>query len=118
MVAIRKSRLAHNFFSLGTVQVINSSLQLLVIPHVIKVIGADGFGIIAVAQVIMFFLSTFVDYGFNQTATRQVSIYRNDPDKLSAIFFRVMFSKLILGTIALCLLFLLVLVVPVFNAHS
>jgi PST family polysaccharide transporter len=118
MTAIRKSRLAHNFFSLGTVQVINSSLQLLVIPHVIKVIGADGFGIIAVAQVVMFFLSTFVDYGFSQTATRQVSIYRNDPDKLSAIFFRVMFSKLFLGTIALGLLVLLVLIVPTFRAHS
>lgn len=113
-----KSRLSHNFFSLGLVQVINSSLQLLVIPHVINIIGADGFGVVAVAQVMMFFLSTFTDYGFSQTATRQVSIHRDDPVKLSAIFFRVIFSRIILGVVAFLVLLLLVFTVPLFKAHS
>lgn len=113
----KNSRLAYNFFSLGFVQVINSSLQLLVIPYVIKTIGADGFGVIAVAQVVMFYLSTFTDYGFGQTATRSIAIYRNDPEKVSRIFFRVLFSKLILCFIAFLLLLVVALVIPVFRAH-
>ena len=112
------SRLSHNFFSLGLVQVINSSLQLLVIPYVINKIGADGFGVVAVAQVMMFFLSTFTEYGFNQTATRQVSIYRDDPAKLSTIFFRVLFSRIMLGGVAFLILLLLVFTVPLFKTHS
>lgn len=117
MMTIRKSRLAHNFFSLGLVQVINSSLQLLVIPHVINVIGADEFGVIAVAQVLMFFLSTFIDYGFGQTATREVSLYRNDREKVSTVFSNVFFSKLLLAVIAFAVMLLLTAVVPIFRQH-
>ena len=51
--------LTKNFLSLSFVQAINSMLQLLIIPFVIGILGAEGFGVIAVAQVLMFFLSTF-----------------------------------------------------------
>jgi hypothetical protein len=74
----KKNKLAHNFFFLGFVQIINVLLQLLVIPYVIKIIGIDGFGVVAVAQVVMLFLSAFTDYGFNQTATKDVSLNRAD----------------------------------------
>jgi len=117
MSALKKEKLAHNFFSLGLVQAINSSLQLLVIPHVIAKIGADGFGVVAVAQVLMFFLSTLTDYGFTQTATRQLSINRQDLNKVSGIFSRVMYSKLLLSLVSFLILLLLVEIVPAFKEH-
>ena len=43
--------LTKNFLSLSFVQAINSMLQLLIIPFVIGILGAEGFGVIAVAQV-------------------------------------------------------------------
>jgi O-antigen/teichoic acid export membrane protein len=117
MQAAKNNKLVYNFFSLGFVQAINSSLQLLVIPYVIKTIGTDGFGVIAVAQVLMFYLSTFTDYGFTQTATRNIAINKTSPEKVSRIFFRVLFSKLILCVIALFLLLTLLLIVPYFRNH-
>ena len=96
MPAGKKNKLIYNFFSLGIVQAIIALLQLVVIPHVIKKIGADGFGVIAVAQVVMFYLSAVTDYGFNQTATRDIALYRADRKEISRIFFRVLFSKIIL----------------------
>ena len=117
MQAEKKNKLALNFFSLGFVQVINSSLQLLVIPYVIKIIGADGFGVVAVAQVVMIYLSTFTDYGFYQTATRKAALYRNDPEKISKIFSGVFFSKAVLCVFSFVLLLFLLLIVPVFRAH-
>jgi len=117
MQAAKNTRLVHNFFSLGLVQVINISLQLLVIPYVINIIGADGFGVIAVAQVVMIYLSTFTEYGFYQTATRDLSVHRNDPDKISLIFSRVIYSKLFLCLAAFLVLLLLVSVVPLFRNH-
>ncbi len=113
----KNNRLIYNFFSLGFVQVINSSLQLLVIPYVIITIGAAGYGVIAIAQVVMFYLSTFTEYGFNQTATRTISVNRDDRERVSQIFFRVLFSKMILCVIAFVLLSVLLLVVPVFRTH-
>lgn len=87
MKALNIRLLLRNFFSLGVAQVAGSLLQLLIIPFVIRKIGIENFGVIAVAQVIMFYLGTLTDYGFNQTATREVSLNRTDNKTLSATFF-------------------------------
>jgi polysaccharide transporter, PST family len=118
MLFEKKNKLTYNFFFLSIVQVINSLLQLLVIPYVIGIIGADGFGVVAVAQAVMFYLSAFTDYGFNQTATRDIAIYRTDSIKISQIFFRTLFSKLFLCLLAFVILLTLVLFVPFFRAHA
>jgi PST family polysaccharide transporter len=112
-----QSKLFSNFFFLGLVQAINSLLQLLVIPYLISIIGTDGLGVVSVAQVVMFYLSVFTDYGFNQTATRDVAVSRSDQAAISGIFFRVFFSRVILCGIAFLVLLLLVLTVPVFREH-
>jgi polysaccharide transporter, PST family len=117
MIIGKRNKLVTNFFFLGIVQAINSLLQLLVIPYVITVIGMDGFGVVSVAQVVMFYLSVFTDYGFHQTATRDVSVYRSDRSAISRIFFRVLFSRIILCFIGLIILLILLLLVPVFRSH-
>src|SRR5205085_9780796 len=114
MPGVGKNKLVYNFFSLGIVQAITSLLQLIVIPYVISKIGVDGFGVVAVAQVVMFYLSAVTEYGFNQTATREISIQRNDRLFVSKLFFKVIFSKLILCAISFLLLLLLFLFVPMF----
>ncbi len=99
------------------VQVINSALHLLVIPYVIFTIGTAGYGVISIAQVVMIYLATFVDFGFNQTATRTISVNRDDREKVSNIFFRVLFTKMILCVIAFVLLLFLIQIIPVFRNH-
>ena len=112
MLSAKKNKLIYNFFSLGAVQAISSLIQLIVIPHVISRIGVDGFGVVAVAQVVMFYLAVFTDYGFNQTATRDIAFCRDDPKKVSEIFFRVYFSRLFLCIVAFIVLLALVLFIP------
>lgn len=118
MLFQKKNKLVFNFVSLGLVQALISLLQLLVIPYAIKKIGVDGFGVVAVAQVVMLTLSAFTDYSFNQTATRDVSLYRSDRAALSRIFSRVLFTKLFLCFFAFIILLILILCVPVFRSHT
>ena len=118
MLTVKKNKLVYNFFSVGIVQGIIALLQLLVIPYTIKKIGIDGFGVVAVAQVVMLYLSGFTDYGFNQTATRDISLYQSDRTAISRIFFKVLFTKLVLCFFAFILLLILLLCVPVFRAHT
>lgn len=117
MLSAKKNKLIYNFFSLGAVQAISSLIQLIVIPHVISKIGVDGFGVVAVAQVVMFYLAVFTDYGFNQTATRDIALYKDDQKKVSEIFFRVYFSRLFLCIVAFIVLLALVLFIPFFHDH-
>ena len=109
MTAIKKNQLLNNFFSLGFVQVISSLLQLLVIPFVIAKIGVANFGVVAVAQVVMYYMGTLTDYGFNQTATREVSLNRANVPVLSSVFFRVFSVKIILCCVAFVIVLLLAL---------
>ena len=85
-----QKRLFSNFFSLGIIQGTNYLLPILITPYVIKRIGADGFGIIAVTQVVMMFFQTISDYGFSLTATRDVSRNRETRTVLSRIFYTVL----------------------------
>ena len=92
----KKNKLLYNFFSLGFVQATTSLLQLIVIPFVIAKIGVDGFGVVAVAQVVMFYLSSITEYGFSQTATREVSIHHDDVPVISKIFFQIFLFYILL----------------------
>ena len=112
MLAARNKLLTKNFLSLSFVQSINSLLQLLVIPFVITIIGADGFGVLAVAQVVMFYLSTLTEFGFNQTATRSIAISRDDHQKVSRLFFTVYATRLLLCVLAFIILVILVMILP------
>jgi PST family polysaccharide transporter len=109
MVTNRK-RLFSNFFSLGIIQGTNYLLPILITPYVIKRIGADGFGIIAVTQVVMMFFQTISDYSFSLTATRDVSQNRETRTVLSRIFYTVLimyvslFARLVF--VALVLIFI------------
>jgi len=117
MLSAKKNKLIYNFFSLGAVQAISSLIQLIVIPHVISKIGVEGFGVVAVAQVVMFYLAVFTDYGFSQTATRDIALCKDDQKKVSEIFFRVYFSRLFLCSVAFIVLLALVLFIPFFRDH-
>ncbi len=118
MPAAKTNKLFYNFFSLGAVQAISSLIQLIVIPHVISKIGVDGFGVVAVAQVVMLILSAFTDYGFNQTAVKDISLHRADITSISKIFYRVLFSKLLLCLFAFIFLVILVICIPLFRTHA
>ncbi|HMH24186.1 MAG TPA: flippase [Puia sp.] len=100
-----KKRLFSNFAALSVIQGANFVLPVIVMPFVIRNIGADRFGLVSVAQVVMIFLSAVSDYGFNLTATRDIALYKDDLEKTSRIFFVVLASKLILciGTFVLLL---------------
>ena len=111
------SKLFSNFIALSIVQGTNFLLPLLVMPYVIYRIGADGFGVIAVAQVVMIYLSTISDYGFNLTATKDIALHKNDPLKISKIFFTVLASKLLITAFLLILLLLAATVIPVVKTH-
>lgn len=117
--SIRKSKdaraVAGNFMWLSVLQVASYAFPLITMPYLARVIGVEGFGKIAFASAIMVWIQTIADWGFNLTATRDVSQNRDNPQKVSEIFSNVLWARCLLMLISLVVLLLLIVVVPKFR---
>ena len=100
--------LASNFTWLAILKIIAYLFPLITLPYLARVIGVDGFGEIAFAVSVMIFIETFVDFGFNYTATRDIARQRNDILAVSKVFSNVMWAKILLMCIGFGILCLLI----------
>ena len=106
-----------NFSYLSAIQFINLLVTLATYPYLIRVLGKEVFGLVVFAQAIIGYLMVLVSFGFQISATRQVSVHRNHPEKLNQIFSSILILKGILFLISFGLLFLIVRVVPQAREH-
>ena len=98
----------HNVFYLGVIQAGNYILPLITIPYLVRVLGTENFGLLSFAIAFIAYFQIAVDYGFSLSATREVSLIRNDRDKLSSLFFSVILVKSAISAVcAVCLIGLL-----------
>jgi PST family polysaccharide transporter len=100
--------LYRNMVSLGVLQVANYLIPFLVLPIISRILGASLFGSVSYAQNIVTYLTLFINYGFEYSATRQISIARYDKAKTDAIFWSVIAAKSML----LLLSFVILAVLP------
>ena len=82
-----------NIVSLGVLQVANYLIPFLVLPIISRILGASLFGSVSYAQNIVTYLTLLINYGFEYSATRQISIAREDKAKTDAIFWSVIAAK-------------------------
>lgn len=89
-----------NLLSLFGMQVFSYLLPLLLIPYLIRTIGLERVGEIAVATSVCTLLSLIVEYGFTLYGARRLSIakHASDDKAIAEIFFEVMQAKILLLT--------------------
>ncbi len=103
----RHKVLIQNFSYLSALQVFNMLLPLITYPYLIRVLGKETYGFVVFAQAIVGYLLILVGFGFNISATKEVSIHRDNKEKLSEIVSSVLIIKsafLILSFIILAVL--------------
>ncbi|WP_192828464.1 oligosaccharide flippase family protein, partial [Enterobacter asburiae] len=92
-----------NIILLFFVQASNYLFPLLTLPYLMRVLGAENFGIVAMVQAWLQYIIIFVDYGFNFSATLLVSVNKNNQSKIDSIYTAVTAAKLALLLIVSCI---------------
>jgi len=78
-----KKTLLGNFVSLSFLQGTNYLLPLITLPYLVRVLGAEKFGVIAFAQAFIQYFVVLTDYGFNLSATTEISVHSGNEEKVS-----------------------------------
>lgn len=108
--------LIQNFSYLSALQVFNLTLPLVTYPYLIRVLGKETYGLVVFAQAIVAYLAILVGFGFNISATRDISVHRENKEKVSEIVSSVLIIKGILFLLSCIIMFILLLIIP--QAHD
>ena len=73
-----KSAVVRNAVSLYVIQFANYIVPLIMVPYLVRVLGPAVYGSVAFAQEFINYLKLFVEYGFDWSATRKISILQED----------------------------------------
>ena len=110
-------RIISNILSLFSLQGLTYILPLITFPYLTRVLGPGNYGLIAFATAFIGYFQILTDYGFNLSATREISIYRADERKVSEIFSSVMVTKTLLMILSFVVMATVVLSFDKFRSH-
>lgn len=112
-----KRRLIENFSALTFMQLLNYILPFITLPYLARVLTIEEYGVYIFSLSFIQYFIIIVDFGFDLSGTREISINRNNSKKLSEIFSSILIIKFILMLISLIILILLILFVPTIKEY-
>jgi polysaccharide transporter, PST family len=95
-IFLQNSPVAKNMTWLTLLQFANYLIPLLIIPYIVRVLGAETFGKVSYAQNIISYFTLIINFGFDYSATREIAINKNNTEIRNSIFWSVIKQKAIL----------------------
>jgi len=99
-------KVAGNFVYLSILNVLNVLLPMITLPYLMRTVGKANYGIYSYVYTVVGYVIMFATYGFNYTATKQISQCRDDRRGVNVIFNAVIASKLMIGVALSLLIFM------------
>lgn len=90
---------------------------LLLFPYLTRILMSEYYGIVTYMTSIVNYISMIIDFGFNFSATRKISINRYDVKKIREIYTAVIKAKIILGIISGVFISLFIPFVPILKEN-
>ena len=110
-----KKVLFKNFTSLSILQLSNYVFPLITLPYLVRILGPEKYGLVNFASAFVMYFAILTDYGFNLSATQDISVNAKDDKKISLIFSAVVIIKLFFYLIASILFLVIIYLFPQFQ---
>ncbi|TPD71956.1 oligosaccharide flippase family protein [Flavobacterium microcysteis] len=105
-----------NVSYLVIIQISNTLLPLIIMPYLARIITPEQYGDIEFTRIFCYYFSIVILFGFDFTATRDISIHRDDKDQVNDIISQTTYAKIILFIICSITFFIIIFSVPSFNS--
>jgi len=99
-------------------QVFNLLLPLITFPYLIRVLGKETYGLVIYAQAIISYLSIFINFGFNISATKDIAINKENYEVISKIVSSVFLIKIFLFGISIFVFSAIIYIIPNLRLNS
>lgn len=113
-----RSTVAKNATSLYIIQFAQYILPLITVPYLVRVLEPSGYGLVAFCQSFIAYFIILTDFGFTLSATRKISVEREDISAVSRTASHVWASKALLAAAGFVLLLVVVFFIPKFQESS
>lgn len=92
-------RVTGNFLYLSVLNALNVLLPLITMPYIIKVVDIANYGIYTYVYTVLQYVIIIATYGFNFSATKQISQCRDDVVKVNTIYNAVIICKFMIAVV-------------------
>lgn len=116
-IVLRQRIIFENISYLSILRLLSLFIPLLSYPYLIDVLGVDNYGLVIFFQAIAQYLSLFIKFGFNVSATREISIHRKSKEKLSEIVSSVLIIKTLFFLLIILISILLIFFIPLLKVN-
>jgi PST family polysaccharide transporter len=110
--------LISNFNFLSIFQFAQLIFPFITYPYLIRILGKELFGVIVFASAITAYFVLFINFGFNISEIKEISIYRNNRSKLSEILSSVLTIKIVLALFSIFILLSFISLFDFFSKYS
>jgi len=108
-------KILENLFSLSSLQIANYIIPLITLPYLVRVLGPEKFGLTSFAQAFILYFIFLVDFGFNFSATKEISINRQDSCRVSEIFSSIFLIKFLIMLLSFLIFLIIISTVSIFR---
>jgi len=110
-------KVVENYFFMTILQILNSLFYLLIYPYLIRVLGAENYGLYVFAFSIVTYFITFINFGFDLPGVKKVAQNLQNPNVKKEVLSSVFTAKIYLEIISLVLFSSIVFLVPYMRAN-
>lgn len=114
----QKNPFLHNFFHLSLLKIISHIIPLISTPSLLSAIGVKEFGTLELCKAVTMYFTTLVGYGFRYSASKQITLYQEDKDRIGQIISSVYVIQIMLIGISILLLWILITCIPKLQSHA